>query len=60
MVKENYIARRRDALSNIGTNIKRQKKDKWEGTTHLRNDGRCETRICIHVITKSFYGKTEA
>lgn len=39
-------------------NIK--KKDKWEGSTRLRSDGRWETQICIDNVRKSFYGKTEA
>ena len=36
------------------------KKDKWEGTTRLRSDGRWETKIMIDSVVKSFYGKTEA
>jgi len=35
------------------------KKDKWEGSTRLRSDGRWETQICIDNVRKSFYGKTE-
>lgn len=41
-------------------NIIKPKKDKWEGTTRLRSDGRWEASISIDGTRKSFYGKTEA